>query len=143
MPGVAINGSQIQQVTAPNHVSYKIWDPCLYKDSEGNCVGGYRNYTTSATIRGTVIADSQKVYVNNNKIALIDNYTQETETYSVPPDAEQISSDGGGYGRITTGNTRKVYANNKLVATIGCEVTTHAGVKTTILTGSSNVIIGA
>lgn len=144
MAQVAFNQSMINQVTASGHVSIRRWNPsyCSGGWKDGVCQGwsgGYYSYSTaSATIRGQVNASSSNVFVNGKSIATVGNSVSETETHNIPSGWESYNSHSSGTGTVTSGSSR-VYANGRAITMVGKTVRTHAGVNTTISSGSINV----
>lgn len=144
MPAIAYNGSKTNDVTT-NDINYRRWNPCktLSCDAEGNCtcVGGWDYFSGGAsTIHGTVVSSISNVYVNGKPLARLNDNVTETETPNV--NGEPTSNHTGGTGKVTSGNSRNVYASGVLVATIGSTVKTHSTPTTTIKDGSENVFIG-
>lgn len=144
MAQVAFNQSMINQVTASGHVPIRRWNPsyCSGGWIDGVCQGwsgGYYSYSTaSATIRGQVNASSNNVFVNGKSIATVGNSVSETETHNIPSGWEAYNHHNSGTGTVT-GGSNTVYANGKAITMVGKTVRTHAGVNTTISSGSNNV----
>jgi uncharacterized Zn-binding protein involved in type VI secretion len=144
MPGIAFNGSKTNDVTT-NDIDYRRWNPCKFLscDADGNCscVGGWDYFSGgSSIIHGTVVASISNVFVNGNPLARLNDNVTETETPQV--NGEPIANHTGGTGKITSANSKSVYAGGVLVATIGSTVKTHSTPNTTIKDGSTNVFIG-
>ncbi|MDH6674231.1 putative Zn-binding protein involved in type VI secretion [Paenibacillus sp. LBL] len=149
---VACNGSNTNDSTATD-ITYQVYNPQktwydrTCSDSEGNTwdcgywIPGYDDYDGTSTVRGTVSASIANVYVNGKKIARQNDSVTETEQANVPGNAVNIRNADGGTGRVSNGNSSRVYAGGVLVAVVGSSVTTHAGGSTTIKDGSTNVYI--
>lgn len=158
MAGVAINGSEIAEVTKPDHVTYKIetWnDPwcAAYDEESGLCIDPRDGYwsddgtgSTGAKITGYVSAPSSKMKLQGNNVAKVGDITIETWVAD-PPIPSSTSTrrytatsdtSGSGQGSITSGSS-KGRLDGKSIALTGSEVTTHLGVKTTISAGNTNM----
>lgn len=158
MPKIALNNDNIAISTATNHIRYKKWEYqyttptyCSAYDKDGNCIswgGGtevydWNYYYTDATITGKVNSSVNNVYINGKPLIVKGDATTEKDTYNIPSGGQYVSgSHDIANGSITSGNSSRVYANGKLVCTIGSNVNTHAGTNTTISSpGSTNVYI--
>lgn len=147
MAGIALEGATTADVTAGNHIEYRAWE---YKgdlpDGNGGWTPdyGWNYYNTNATVKGVSGSTAANVYINGKKPVLSGDRTTENDSYSIPsPSGEYVSgAHTNASGTVTSGNSRSVYINGKLVAVNGSSVSTHAGVNTTINQGSSNVNIG-
>ncbi|MEK4006327.1 hypothetical protein [Paenibacillus sp. FSL H3-0333] len=157
---VAIDGSKITESTKEGHVTYSIenWEVAYYtgggNDSEGNAIPVIPHYdwvsggsgNTGAKIVGTVSC-TNKMKVNGKSVAKIGDVTNETwEAYPAIPTSTSTKRytatspiSGSGKGSITGGNSKNVKLNDKLVATVGSEVTTCLGNKTTIEDGAETI----
>lgn len=161
MPGVALDGSNMEESTYSNYISYDVYDyvrtSCANRDPEtGACLRwnyGWRyqySDNTNALIDG-VVNSSSNVYVNGKPIVF--NGCSTSESWVANPSVPSNTSSreyrnvspghsGSGSGEVTGGNSSNVYVNGNLVAVIGSQVTTHLGNTTTIQNGSSSVFVG-
>lgn len=156
MAYIALNNAAVQDSTKSNHVSYveryKSGERCTNRDQDGHCTNWedvYSNAThnSNAKITGKVSSPSNKMFVNGVPVACMGDPTQEQWVADPTPYAHNGGSiisispgtSGSGQGSITTGNSKKVYLNGKLVAVQGSTVTTHLGTSTTISEGNSLV----
>lgn len=151
MPGVAIHGSQIDDVV-PGYVTYSIeyWDDD--KDADG-IPFGWRpagSGSTNARITGTVNVPSSKMKIVGSNIATVGDVTNETWVAAPPIPSSNSSyrytatspTNGGGQGQIISGST-KGKLNGKRIALIGSQVTTCLGTTTTIKTGNERMKFGS
>jgi uncharacterized Zn-binding protein involved in type VI secretion len=154
---IAVNGSKITEVVKPNHVTYSIEtyvpEYCARRDPDtGLCVSWAGDYWTSAgsgstgaKITGTVSSPSSSLKVVGDNAAIVGDITNETWEASPPIPSNTGSTrytatspiSGSGQGSITGGNGKNVKLNGQLIATIGSEVTTCLGNKTTIADGNN------
>jgi hypothetical protein len=145
MAGIALEGATTADVTANNHIQYRVWE---YQGSVPDGNGGstpsygWGYYNTSATVKGICGSTATNVYVNGKKPVLNGDQTTENDTYSISSGEYYSGAHTNASGTVTNGNSRSVYINGKLVAVNGSSVTTHTNVSTTISQGSSNVNIG-
>jgi hypothetical protein len=137
MLGAAFNGSRTQDSTASD-IMYRVWNSAIFP------FGGYDYYSNgTSTVRGTVKGSAVSVFINGKAAALLQDGVEEEETpYGLPSGAEVTGNAGGGEGRVTSGNTARVYCEGQLMAVVGSTVRTHANGSTTIADGSHNVYIG-
>lgn len=151
MPGVAVNGSEIYEVTKPHHVTYEVWtDTFIGYDEFGN--PDYRwmptgSGTRSAKITGYIIASS-KMKVDEASVAVVGDKTIETweadppvPSNSYPMEIRNIQppgGQGGGQGEIISSSTIGKL-DGKPIALIGSTVRTCLGTTTTIKTGSDKM----
>ncbi|QDX94765.1 hypothetical protein EEL30_22240 [Brevibacillus laterosporus] len=145
IPLLAFEGSKTRDVTA-NDIRYQIWNPCITQicnDAGCVCVGGYENHTGSSTVKGVVQASSNKVYVNGQKVAKLNDSVKETEQTHIPSNAVNVSNHEGGTGKIIVGNSNRVYVEGVLAAIVGSQVKTHTSPSTVIETGCKNVYVGS
>lgn len=143
MPKIALNNDNIDSSTANNHIQYEKWE-YQYTDENGNPIYGWNyNYYTDATITGNTNSSVNNIYVNGKHLIVKGDTTTEKDTYTIPSGGQYVSgSHNTASGNIISGNPSAIYANGKLVCTIGSNVTTHAGTSTTISSaGSLNVYI--
>jgi len=158
MPGVAINGSQINESTKSGHVTYSIenWVPrycASYDPDTGACTryeGGYwedaGTGSTGAKITGTVAVSSSKMKVAGVNVATVGDSTNETWVADPPIPSSNSSTrytatsptSGSGRGSITKGST-KATLSGKAIALIGSTVTTCLGTTTTIKSGNEKL----
>lgn len=158
---IAVNGSKIAEVVKPNHVTYSIEtyvpEYCARRDPDtGLCVSWGGDYWTSAgsgstgaKITGTASSPSSPFKVQGVNAIVIGDKTNETWEASPPIPSSTGSTrytatspiSGSGQGSITGGNGKNVKLNGKLIATIGSEITTCLGNKTTIADGNNLINI--
>lgn len=144
----AINSSKLVESTKTGHVTYDIY----YWDSGDENTSGYWYYggsgSTDAKITGTVSTNS-KLKLKGESAATVGDVTNESwEAYPPVPAGDywtdyRPTSDiaGTGQGLITSGNSKNVKVNGKLVAIVGSEVRTCLDTITTIEDGSEVINI--
>lgn len=165
MPGVAVNGSEINESIKSGHVTYEIWnyqwvrDRCISRDEDGFCTDWEPVYdwvhtsngSTGARITGTVSVSSSKMKVEGVSVATVGDKTNERwEAYPPVPSGggttqiRNISpgTSGTGQGEIKTGSN-KGKLQGKQIALIGSTVTTCLGTTTTIKTGNEKLKFGS
>ncbi|GIP58131.1 hypothetical protein MKX50_15260 [Paenibacillus sp. FSL W8-0186] len=161
MPGVTINGSEIYEVIAPGHVTYKIEEyiprTCTGGyDENGNCrrySGGYWTEANPSTgsidakITGYISAPSSRMKVQGSNIAKVGDITIEQweATSSIPSSNDSYRytatspTQDSGQGQIISGST-KGKLDGKAIALIGSTVQTCIpDVTTTIKTGNEKM----
>lgn len=158
MPGVAINGSQLNESIKSGHVTYSIenWVPrycASYDPDTGACIryeGGFwedaGTGSTGAKITGTVTVSASKMKVAGVLVATVGDATNETWV-AYPPIPSSNSStrytatsatSGSGRGSISRGST-KGKLQGKAIALVGSTVTTCLGTTTTIKSGNEKL----
>lgn len=152
MANVALQGSTITESSKSNYVSYveryQTGSECVSRDEDGVCTKyepAYSNATwySNAKITGLVSDNSNRFKVNGVSVACVGDSTQEqwkADPTPYPHNGGSIistfpSTSGSGQGSVTTGNSKKVYLNGKLIVVNGSQVTTHLGTSTTINIG--------
>lgn len=151
MAGVAINGSEIVEVTKSGHVTYTIENyECVEWDDEGFCTnrqwknGG--SGSTGAKATGAVSTTS-KIKLNGVSVARVGdmvNYTWIADP-PVPSNTQwrryvdiAPATSGSGTGTIASGSS-KGRLGGQPIALIGSQVTLDIGVTTTIADGNNKL----
>lgn len=158
MPEVAVKGNKIQSNSVSNHITIKKPNEftCVpgYVDGEyysgywygGRCYGvlappssPYTYNNIPATIDGEITEGSANVFVNGKAVAFSGAKTLEKDTYTIPSGwTIESGNHTSANGSISAGSTT-VFVNGKSLVRQNDPVVTHAGSKTIVNEGSSNV----
>lgn len=155
MANIALDGTNITESTASGHISTEYYDVVGYTgggvDANGvpyppsPVYGWVAGSPISATITGTATATNRKVLIEGVIPLTVGDKTVESDSYTTGANERYA---GGQHtsanGSVTTGNSRNVYINGKLIATVGSSVTTHASTVSSLGDSkqSSTVTIG-
>lgn len=166
MPGVAVNGSEINESIKSGHVTYKIENYEIVEDGyyewydEDGVGHGWvpprRDWvyagtgSTGAKITGTVSVPSSKMKISGKNVATSGAITIEKWEASPPIPSSNSSvrytatsqTSGTGQGEIKSGSS-KGKLEGKPIALIGSTVTTCLGTTTTIKTGNDKMKFGS
>lgn len=165
MPGVAVNGSEINESVASGYVKYDVYYhaivgyECVSRDEFGNCLREEpvrrweksETRSTGARITGRVSVPSSKMKVGGVNVATVGDTTTESwvadppvPSMSYPYEIRNISpgTSGTGNGQIISGSTKGTL-QGKPIALVGSQVRTCLGTTTTIKTGNEKLKFGS
>lgn len=136
LKGVARNGDTINEVTASNHVTVRKWN------SNGDNPGYYMYDDVNATISGSINeGNSSAVYANGILASVQGSRTLESDDYSSSWDYYSGKHTNATSGSVASGSST-VFIGGIPIARMSDNISTHAGVLTTIKDGSTNVFAG-
>lgn len=144
MPGVAINGSEINESVKSGYVTYDIERRRRTDDGYEWVDAG--SGSTGARITGSVSVPSSKMKIEGENVATVGDKTNETwEAYPPIPSSTSTRrytatspTSGSGHGKIISGSS-KGKLGGKAIALIGSRVETCLGAITTIKDGNEKV----
>lgn len=162
LPGVAINGSKINESIKSGHVTYSIKQliPGHYTGYDPETGDGYGwvddkwvpagSGSTGARITGSVVISSSKMKITGSNVATVGDTTNETwEAYPPIPSSTTTTiytatsaTSGQGQGKIISGSSKGNLQGNP-IALIGSQVRTCLETITTIKTGNEKLKFGS